>query len=103
MNTQKYQIWALTINQVTDNDLLWLKGLGVDVQSEALINQVYSSGKVVSKYVTGYRIDVITTCDKQETMLKLKYGNDLVLKSVTTSMPASYENLNLVSHSRSQS
>jgi hypothetical protein len=98
---QTYKVWALTINQITSNDVLWLKGLGVDVKCEALTNQIYSAGVVVSKYVTGYKIDVITTCDKQETMLKLKYGDDLVAKSVINSISVPYENFDMVSHRRS--
>lgn len=76
-----YKIWALCINDITHNDTLWLQGLGVEVKCEALTNRVYSAGFAVSEYVTGYKIDVITTCDRQETMLKLKYGDDLVFKS----------------------
>lgn len=98
---QTYKVWALTINQITSNDSLWLKGLGVDVKCEALTNQIYSSGNAVSQYVTGYKIDVITTCDKQENMLKLKYGDDLVLKSEIKSISVPYENSNMASHSRS--
>lgn len=98
---QTYKVWALTIKQITRNDALWLKGLGVDVRCEPLTNQIYASGKVVTEYVTGYKIDVITTCDKQETMLKLKYGDDLVLKSEIKSKSVPYENSNMASHSGS--
>ncbi len=72
--------WALAIPKLEDHDIIWLKGLEVDIKVEALTNKVYTQGQMVSKVVTGYKIDVITTCEKQETMLKLKYGNDLVLK-----------------------
>lgn len=95
-----YRVWALTINQITSSDALWLKGLGVDVRCEPLTNQIYASGKVVTEYVTGYKIDVITTCDKQETMLKLKYGDDLVAKSVINSISVPYENFDMVPHRR---
>jgi hypothetical protein len=98
---QTYKVWALAINQVTDTDVLWLKGLGVDVKYEPMTNKVYSAGYKVTEYVTGHKIDVITTCEKQETMLQLKYGDDLVLKSVINSMSIRYEDFNLASHSRS--
>jgi hypothetical protein len=96
-----YKVWALTIDEVTDNDVLWLQGLGVEVKCEALTNRVYSAGFAVSQYVTGYKIDVTTTCDKQENMLKLKYGDDLVLKSEIKSISVPYENSNMASHRRS--
>jgi hypothetical protein len=96
-----YRVWALCQNQITDNDALWLRGLGVEVKCEALTNRVYSAGFSVSEYVTGYKIDVITTCAKQETMLKLKYGDDLVLISEIKSISVPYENQYLVSHGRS--
>lgn len=92
-----YKVWALCQNQITDNDALWLRGLGVEVKCEALTNRVYSSGFTVSQYVTGYKIDVITTCDRQETMLKLKYGDDLVLISEIKSKSVANENNHLVS------
>lgn len=98
---QTYRVWALAINQITNNDVIWLKGLGVDVKVEALTNQVYSFGNKVTEYVTGHKIDVITTCEKQETMLKLKYGDNLVLKSEIKSISVPYENSNMASHSGS--
>ena len=98
---QTYKVWALAIDQVTDNDILWLKGLGVDVKYEPMTNKVYSAGHKVTEYVTGHKIDVITTCEKQETMLQLKYGDDFVLKSVIKSISVPYEDLNMASHSRS--
>lgn len=98
---QAHRVWALCINNITDNDALWLKGLGVEVKCEALTNRVYSAGFAVSECVTGYKIDVITTCAKQETMLKLKYGDDLVLISEIKSISVPYENSNMASHSGS--
>lgn len=79
--TQSHKVWALCINNITHNDALWLQGLDVEVKCEPLANKVYSSGNKITEYVTGYKIDVITTCDRQETMLKLKYGHDLILIS----------------------
>ena len=95
---QTYKVWALAINQVTDNDILWLKGLGVDIKYEPMTNKVYSAGHKVTEYVTGHKIDVITTCEKQETMLQLKYSTALQLISIV--FPPD-ENINMASHSRS--
>lgn len=97
---QSYKVWALAIGKIEDTDIIWLRGLGVDVKCEALTNRVYSSGQIVSRVITGHQIDVITTCEKQETMLKLKYGDDLILKSVINSISVPYEDFNMVSHRR---
>lgn len=78
---QKQKVWKLNISQMTANDTLWLQKLQVDVKCEALNRQVYSSGKLVSKYTTGYTIGVTTSCSKQETMLKLKFADKLFLIS----------------------
>jgi hypothetical protein len=87
----EFKTWALAVSELNESDIIWLRGLDVEVRSEALTNRVYSAGNVVTEYVTGYKIDVITTCAKQETMLQLKYGNNLVLKSVFNISKSTYE------------
>jgi hypothetical protein len=76
---QTVKTWALAKSWLDDSDIIWLKGLGVDLQSETLTDKVYLQGQVITEYVTGYRHEITTTCSKQETMLKLKYGDDLIL------------------------
>jgi hypothetical protein len=96
----EYKTWALAVSELNESDIIWLRGLGVEVRSEALTNRVYSAGHVVTEYVTGYKIDVITNCAKQETMLQLKYGKNLVLNTVFNISKSTYENQHLASHSR---
>jgi hypothetical protein len=79
---QTVKTWALAKSYLDDSDVIWIKGLGIDLQSEVLTDKVYLQGRVVTEYVTGYRHELTTTCSKQETMLKLKYGEDLVLITV---------------------
>lgn len=97
----EYKVWALAVSKLTDSDIVWLQGLKVETKVEPLTNKVYTQGQLVSRVVTGLKIDVITTCEKQETMLKLKYGDDLVLKSVINSLTVPYEDFNMVPHFRS--
>lgn len=80
---QTVKTWVLAKSYLDDSDVIWLTGLGIDLQSETLTDKVYLQGQVITEYVTGYKFELITTCSKQETMLKLKYGEDLVLTKVT--------------------
>ena len=79
---QTVKTWALAKSWLDASDIIWIKGLGVDLQSEALTDRVCLQGQVITEYVKGYRHELTTTCSKQETMLKLKYGEDLVLITV---------------------
>jgi hypothetical protein len=79
---QTVKTWALAKSWLDDADILWIKGLDVDVKSEVLTDKVYLQGQVITEYVTGNKYELTTTCDKQETMLKLKYGDDLILTKV---------------------
>jgi hypothetical protein len=71
-------IWALEQDKFDDSDQSWCRGLGVEVKVEPLFYRSYINGKMVSQEVNGLRIRLTTTCEKQETMLKLKYGSRLV-------------------------
>jgi hypothetical protein len=92
---QERKIWSLSISTITESDLLWLKGLGVKIKVETLTNQVYLAGQISKVVVTGHRIEIITTCEKQETMLQLKYSKNLHLNSIIF---PSDENFNMVSY-----
>lgn len=74
--------WALAHNGFNESDYLWCKGLGVEIEVEILYNTVYSYGSE-TKMVAGKSIRIKTTCEKQETMLKLKYADNLQLISKT--------------------
>jgi len=79
---QTVKTWVLAKSWLDDGDVIWIKGLRVDLRAEALTDKVYLQGQVITEYVKGYRHELTTTCSKQETMLKLKYGEDLVLITV---------------------
>jgi hypothetical protein len=89
--------WVLMQDQLTTEEIEWIKALKVEVKSEALYNTVYSYGET-RRHCIGYHFELKTRCEKQETMLQLKYSKDLQLTSIL--YPAD-ENFNLASHGRS--
>lgn len=73
--------WVLTQNKLSENDIIWLKGLEVNTVVEPLYNTIHTySGQ--HRVLSGVHIELETTCEKQETMLYLKFGNNLILKQV---------------------
>ena len=71
-------VWALEQDTFDENDESWCRGLGVDVKVTPLFGDVYMSGKLSHQVKRGLSIRLTTTCEKQETMLKLKYGHKLI-------------------------
>lgn len=66
--------WALQQNTFTESDYLWCKGFGITAAVVPLYNTVHISGSVEKQMSAGVSIRLLTTCEKQENMLKLKYG-----------------------------
>jgi hypothetical protein len=95
MNTVK--TWVLLRDQLTTEEIEWIKALKVEIKAEALYNTVHTYSKT-KRFCTGYHFELKTHCEKQETMLQLKYSKDLQLTSIL--YPAD-ENFNLASHGRS--
>ena len=79
-------VWALEQDKFDDIDISWCRGLGVEVQVDPLYYRSYTNGKLVRQVVDGLRIRLITTCEKQETMLQLKYGNRLINVQQSTTL-----------------
>jgi hypothetical protein len=100
MNTQK--LWTLSKPDATQSDATFLFGLGCEVNVVMPEWQyVETSNGTRCQYLNeNPYIKITTTCEKQEMMLKLKYGDKLVLEETTTSFP-DYEDFNMASHSRS--
>jgi len=71
-------IWALEQNKFDESDISWCQGLGVEAKVEPLYYNSYINGKLVNQEVDGLSIRLTTTCEKQESMLKLKYGSRLI-------------------------
>jgi len=79
MNTVK--TWVLMQDQLTTEEIEWIRALKVEVKAEALYNTVHSYGKT-QKVCTGYHFELKTHCEKQETMLQLKYSTALQLIAI---------------------
>ena len=71
-------VWGLEQDKFDEGDASWCKGLGVETEVDHLYGDVYLSGKHSHRVFRGLRIRLISTCEKQETMLKLKYGHRLI-------------------------
>lgn len=71
-------LWALEQDTFDESDAAWCRGLVVDFKVEPIFGDVYLSGKLSHQIQRGLRIRLTTTCEKQETMLKLKYGPRLI-------------------------
>lgn len=69
--------WALAQDSFNDADIAWCRGLGVAYKIEPNFNQVYAQGRLVDEVIRSWSIRLETTDQKQETMLKLKYGSNL--------------------------
>ncbi len=80
MNNTK--TWVLLRDQLTAGEIEWIKALKVEIKAEALYDTIHSYGKT-QKFCTGYHFELKTHCEKQETMLQLKYSTALQLISIS--------------------
>jgi hypothetical protein len=79
MNTVK--TWVLLRDQLTTEEIEWIKTLKVEVKAEALYKTVHTYSKT-QRFCTGYHFELTTRCEKQETLLQLKYSTALQLTSI---------------------
>ncbi len=92
-NTEKpifYKTWIVKNIELTDETIAFLKGLNVTVNTDNKSSTVSHNG-VQYQYTTAVRFIVETTCEKQESMLKLRYGSDLFLLMSEVVMPNSMQ------------
>jgi hypothetical protein len=75
--------WVLMQDQLTTEEIEWIKALKVEVKAEALYKTVHTYSKT-QRFCTGYHFELKTRCEKQETMLQLKYSTALQLISDET-------------------
>jgi hypothetical protein len=88
MNIKK--IWSLDKPDANQIDATFIFGLGCEVKVIVPEWQEFTSYPARDPY-----IEITTTCEKQESMLQLKYSNNLYLLKVE------YEDFNMAPHSRS--
>lgn len=96
------KIWSLFKPNATSVDATFIIGLGcaVEVIMPDPIEFETSAGTRWMTQDAPY-IEIITTCEKQESMLYLKYGDELRLKTIIhRKLEPSYADIDLVSYSR---
>jgi len=102
---QTKKIWQLETVNLNSIDATYINGLGCDITIERDDPVELSCTGGTYQYTANRpRIIIETSCEKQESMLKLKYGSELVLMQVYKTIGSycySNENFNLVSHRRS--
>jgi hypothetical protein len=95
MNIKK--IWSLDKPDANQIDATFIFGLGCTVEVKIPEPEYFetANGTRVHYLAEHTTIEITTTCEKQESMLQLKYSNNLYLLKVE------YEDFDMASHSRS--
>jgi hypothetical protein len=87
-------IWTLIKPDADDTDAVFLTGLDCKIELHIPEPMEFSTlnGTQVRYTVESPTIEITTTCEKQVSMLKLKYGDALHLKSTFHTKIFPYEN-----------
>lgn len=97
------KIWTLYKPDATHVDATYIMGLGCEVEVVMPEWQEFTfSGGFRGQFSSrDPYIKITTTCEKQETMLYLKYEDDLRLKTIIhRKFEPEYADINMASHSR---
>lgn len=81
-----YKQWCLYRSELSPDDKIFLSGLAVelDIIVPEPVEYTATNGTRWRYTAENPHIRIETTCEKQEMMLQLKYGDELVLQQVTT-------------------
>jgi hypothetical protein len=98
------KIWTLYKPNADYSDSTYIMGLGCEV--EVIIPEPVdfetANGTRWRYLAKDPYIEIITTCEKQESMLYLKYGDELRLKMIIhRKFEPQYADINMAPHSRS--
>ena len=96
------KIWKLFKPDATRIDATFIIGLGceVEVVMPEWLEFTSPAGTQCRYLAENPHIEITTTCEKQESMLQLKYGDDLQLKTIIhRKLEPLYADINMVSHS----
>lgn len=83
-----YRIWTLKCDSITNESGAFLASLDIKVRVTPAIQEIEHHGKLW-QFRGHAKIEIETTCKEQETMLQLKYGDDLILIEEFTVLPNS--------------
>ena len=83
--------WHLCEKDTTALDVKFIISLGCSVQVYAPEPAQITGpdGRLYYYYPTNAFVHIVSTCEKQESMLKLKFGDSLVLQQVVHTTPDS--------------
>lgn len=77
------KIWTLRRPDADYSDATYIMGLGCAVEVIVPEWQEFTTAGFQSRFYTeDPHIEIVTTCEKQESMLYLKYGDELRLKTI---------------------
>lgn len=87
----EYKTWVISIKEVTENHLKFLKGY--DITARAVIDEhlITASNGRQYRYGGNGKAEFETTNKDQEAMLRLLYGNKIMLLMVDVVLPNSYQ------------
>jgi hypothetical protein len=98
------KIWTLYKPNADYSDATYIMGLGCEVEVIIPKPVEFETSAGTRWHVQNEHphIEIITTCEKQESMLYLKYGDELQLKSIIhRKFEPEYADINMASYSRS--
>jgi hypothetical protein len=77
------KIWSLYKPDADYTDTTFIYGLNCDIEVDIPeLLELTHNGKTY-EFANGFpKIAITTTCEQQEMMLKLKYGDDLIIKQI---------------------
>ena len=91
MTTVVKKIWQLHTLPLTESDVAYVQGLGCNFQiSEFEPQEITMNGKIYQMVAKSPMVTITTTCEKQECMLKLKYGDELQLRQLFHTISDTY-------------
>ena len=77
------KIWTISRPKFTKADALLLKGLDCEYKvTESEPEEIHLHNQTFHYVGAPPKLTVVTTCDQQEDILKLKYGDELLLHQV---------------------
>lgn len=76
-----YKIWTMDPRKVTANHFLMLKSHNIKAELKMDNDSFTTMSGQRYFYGHGGQVEFVTSCEKQETVLKLLYGENLILKN----------------------
>ena len=77
----EFKIWRLCKETFTEIDYIWITGLGCDLTINNPEPETVTLASGTRRYYKEAPwIEIVTTCDKQQSMLQLKYGDSIYIR-----------------------